>query len=229
MTGIRWWGVAVLGMLLATAPGRAWTGIDVNPASGKAPAREDGGPAAGPRAHLADPADEIRQAHDRLAGGDRQAAAAHLQQAATLLRGLAAQAPGDVRAALLDAALDLEEQARFVSQGALTSADQLDAARGRAEYVLARYHQWRAVEAWARRSAVETGRELERAIHLVERAAVSAGHRLDDAAVASVHKARAVAEALRARADRATEEIDAALASVAERIRTLGRDIGRRS
>jgi hypothetical protein len=172
---------------------------------------------------------EVQQARDVLAVGDRQAAAAHLQQAAALLRKDAARAPSDVKAALLDAALDLEEHARFVVLGAFTSAGQLDAVQGRSEYALAQYHHWRALESWAGRSAAETGRELRQAADLVERSAVWTGHRLDVVAATAVHQARAVADTLVARGHRATEEVDAAIAAMGEQIRALGRDIGRRS
>jgi hypothetical protein len=221
---------AIVGLVVASAPGRAWTATELNAASGAATVPGDARARAqqAPR-RSADPVDEVRQGRDALAVGDRQPAAEHLQQAAALLRKAATRAPSDVKAALLDAALDLDQHARFVMSGALTSAGQLDQVRGRVQYALAQYHHWRALDSWARRSAAETGRELRRAADLVEGVTVWTGHRLDVAAATAVHQARAVADTLVARAHRATEEVDAAIAAVAQQIRALGRDIGRRS
>jgi hypothetical protein len=121
--------------------------------------------------HLAEAADEIRSAADRLKAD-------------------AKAAPGEARQEMRDAASGLDRVERDVRSGTLESVEKLDREFAEANASLARFHALRATDAWVGRDQRAAGREIVAAVDELEAGTRRLGHELSADASSFAHHAR---------------------------------------
>jgi len=210
-------GIVALGAALAAA---AWAA----PAKPEGPSKA----AASSRPARADSLERhFKQAEADFLKGRRPAAAAELQEAAKMLRGLAARLPEDHQPALRDCAGELEQMGRDLAgpKARRVTRAQLREAFARAHYALAASHQRTASGFWAKKELAAVGGNLQAAAHHLMRAAAWEGHKLEPARATAAREANVIGRRLKKGTAVAASKVGPVIKRLGEEIEAYGRKL----
>lgn len=166
--------------------------------------------------------EHFTQAKAELTAGRPREAAVHLVDASRVLQRRVFEATDEVERALVKNTNALKSLAADVLRGHITEPRALDEAAGRAHAALAKFHQVRAQETWAKDDAKHTARELRAATHHLERGAAWLGQSAESTVRVATADATALSAKLDVRAGYLPAEIDRGIQAIGREIDRLG-------
>ena len=170
--------------------------------------------------------EHFQKAHKFFLKKDFKAAASEIRNAAELLKQESEKATTKAKKVLIASANELEQLAKDVEKGAVTSDKKLKDAFARAEHALAEHHYLRASELWVKKETKETGHELKSAVQHLERAARWSGHEMEKGTVEVLDGMTNGAGKLMEGAGWVPEEVGKGITAIGSEISKLGKKIG---
>jgi hypothetical protein len=169
--------------------------------------------------------EHLQKAHEFFLKKDFKAAAPEIQKVVELMKQEAERATKEGKKTLTASANELEQLAKDVEKGDVTSEKKMKNAFARAEHALAEYHYLKASEQWAKKETKETGRALKNAAQHLEQAAKWAGHEQETGIVDVINSTRSIAGKLIEGTGWVSEEVGEGLKNLGAEISEAGKKI----
>jgi hypothetical protein len=170
-----------------------------------------------------EPGEKFHKARENFLKKDYKAAATEIRKGTSFLKLQTARATKEGNVLLMKSVHELENLAKDVEQGAVTSAKTLDEAFARAHHALARHHYLKATEYKAKGAGSKVGHALKAAATHLEHGLAWAGHKLEAATVAVIKDSRLIAGKLVEGTGWIGKEVGVLIEEIGEEIQKLGR------
>jgi hypothetical protein len=168
-----------------------------------------------------EPGKSFHEARHSFLAGETRIAADDIRKGANFLRLEAGRATGEGKKALMASVNELEQLAKRVEKGSVTTAGELDETFGRAHQALARHHYLKAAEYWSKKETANTGHALNAAADNLKVAAAWTGRKAEESALKVADDARAVSEKLIQGKEWASKEVTQAMEGMGKEIEKL--------
>lgn len=175
--------------------------------------------------YVDEPNAHFQSAHQAFLHQDFKTAAAEFRKGAAFVRIESGLAVGNAKQALRDSEQELERLAIDVEKAGVKQTKTLEEAFARANAALARSHQAKALDSWARKDAAKAEHELKAGATYLENAAAWTGTAVDAAGSAAVRDSRMLAAKLAEGAGYGVEEAGKAIDALGTAVADLGRKI----
>lgn len=170
-----------------------------------------------------EPGEKFHKARENFLKKDYKAAATDIRKGTSFLKLQTARATKEGKVLLMKSVHELENLAKDVEQGAVTSAKTLDEAFARAHHALSRHHYLKAMEYKAKGAGSKVGHALKAAATHLEHGLAWAGHKLEAATVAVIKDSRLIAGKLVEGTGWIGKEVGVLIEKIGEEIQKLGR------
>jgi hypothetical protein len=171
---------------------------------------------------------DLQLARDNFSRRELEMAADGLGAASRKIRDAASHAVVESRPLMIATADSLDRMAFNVRAGSVASTRDIDRSLAATSVSVARIHHRTAKEAWARREAMATGREITKAADHVEYGTTRLGHDLRSATIKALRDARRVGGRLAARIEVSAVDVGRTMRGLGVEIDRLAKDVTRR-
>jgi len=170
-----------------------------------------------------EPGEKFHKAREDFLKKDYKATATEIRKGTSFLKLQTARATKEGKVLLMKSVHELENLAKDVEQGAVTSAKTLDEAFAKAHHALARHHYLKAMEYKAKGAGSKVGHALKAAATHLEHGLAWAGHKLEAATVAVIKDSRLFAGKLVEGTGWIGKEVGVLIEKIGGEIQKLGR------
>ena len=171
---------------------------------------------------------DLQLARDNYSRRQFEIAADVLAAASRKIREVATEEAVASRPLMIATADSLDRMAFSVRAGSVTSTRDFDRRLAATNVSLARVHHRNAVDAWARRDAMATGREILKATDHVENGTKRLRHDVGSGTMRALRDARRVGERLATRIEVSAVDVDRSIRGLGQEIVRLAKDVVRR-
>ena len=174
-----------------------------------------------PTVKVEEPESSFQKADEFFLKKDLKAAASEIRKGAGFLRMKVKEASKDGKEGLKASVQELEQLARDVEKGGVTSEEKLKDAFARSYEALANHHYLKASESWAKKKTKETGEALTAAVRYLEETARWSGRKLESGTVEVVTYVRTVGGKLIKGTGYGAEEVSKGIKEIGRELSTL--------
>jgi hypothetical protein len=172
-----------------------------------------------------EPSANFYNAHENFMKRNFKASARELRKAAAFVKLESARATADGKKSLVSSYRELEELAKKIEDGTVTSVKDLEAVFAKVHQALAKHHYLKAVKAEGKKNAKATGHFLKSAVTHLEHGFSWAGHKFKAAALATVKDIRILSGELIEGAGWVPDKIGSAIKWIGKEVEKLGNKI----
>ncbi len=172
-----------------------------------------------------EPSANFYNAHENFMKRDFKAAASELRKAAAFVKLESARATVDGKKLLVSSYHELDELAKKVENGTVTSVKDLESVFAKTHQALTKHYYLKAVEAEGEKNAKAAGHHLKSAVTQLEHGFSWAGHKLEAAALATVKEIRILSGRLIEGAGWVPDKIGSAIKWIGKEVEKLGNKI----
>jgi hypothetical protein len=174
-----------------------------------------------PSVKAEEPESSFQKADEFFLKKDLKAAASEIQKGAEFLKKKVKEASKDGTEGLKAPVQELEQLAKDVERGTVTSEGKLKETFARSYQALANHHYLKASESWAKKKTKETGQALTAAAQYLEETARWSGRKLESGTVEVVHYVRTVGGKLIKGTGYGAEEVGKGIKAIGRELSTL--------
>jgi hypothetical protein len=171
---------------------------------------------------------DLQLARDNYSRRELELSADALGAASRKVRHAANQAVVESRPLIIATADSLDRMAFNVRAGSVTSTRDFDRMLAATNVSVARIHHRSARDAWARREAMATGREITKAADHVEQGTKRLGQDIGSGTMKVLRDARRVGQRLAARVEVSAADVGRTMRGLGNEIEKLAKDVTRR-